>query len=62
MELSPGVRVAIPCRPCGGAMIPFSIQWGTHRLTCPVCGCGTLVRVLEEQGSARIQTEAAPET
>ena len=61
LDLQPGVTVPIPCRRCGQACIPFRIEAGTHRLTCPRCAEVTLATASLDEGQEwRIRT-AAPE-
>ena len=58
LDLKPGMTVPIPCRHGGQALIPFKVETGTHRLTCPRCGKETHVAVIEEGGRWRVRTEA----
>ena len=59
LDLHPGVTVLIPCRPCGQAFIPFKVEAGTHRLTCPRCGGVTIATVSLGEGQEwRIRTAA----
>jgi hypothetical protein len=59
IDLIPGILIPIPCRACGRGMIPFTLEWGSYRLTCSACGGSTLVQVSDEGGKPRIRTEAA---
>jgi len=45
IDLIPGILIPIPCRACGRGMIPFTLEWGSYRLTCSACGGSTLVQV-----------------
>ena len=59
LDLQPGVTIPIPCRLDGQAFIPFKVEAGTHRLTCPRCGGVTIATVSpDEDGEWRIRTAA----
>ena len=59
LELTPGITVPIPCRPCGKAFVSFTIEAGTRPLKCPRCGEATIVTVsLDKDRRWRIRTEA----
>ena len=58
LNLQAGVTIPIPCRPCGLAFIPFKVEAGTHRLTCPRCGGVTIATVSPDaEENWRIRTE-----
>ena len=56
-EIRPGDLLPIPCRACGSVLLPFTVDWGRHVLTCPRCASRTQVDVREERGLSRIRTQ-----
>ncbi len=59
LELTPGMAVPVPCRPCGKACVSFTIEAGTRPVKCPRCGEATVVTVsLDKDRRWRVRTEA----
>jgi phage FluMu protein Com len=59
-EIKQGALVAIPCRACGKVMLPFTVDFGSHRLKCLRCNRYTKVTVMTEFGRLRIWSELDP--
>jgi hypothetical protein len=59
LRLEIGSRIPIPCRNCGGELMPFIVTLGTSRLYCGACKRATHVDVTAERGGLRITTRGA---
>jgi hypothetical protein len=60
LRLETGSRIPIPCRNCGGELMPFIVSIGASRLWCGSCKKATVVVVIAGPDGLRIKTRAAP--
>ena len=58
LRLQTGSRIPIPCRNCGGELMPFIVSIGTSRLWCGSCKKATVVVVIADREGMRIRTRA----